>query len=129
MNVYEKLIYKIKEVPFGSNEVIYARGEQRSNSLYFLLKGTLILQYPRSNYQKIMGISAAEISGEVNPSDQSFYNFGVREFFTREERDHNAITVTYCKIQKLDYEDFIQIIKEYKDFYVSASLLSINSAS
>lgn len=78
MNVYEKLINKIKEVPYGSNEVIYARGEQRSNSLYYLLKGTLLLQYPHSNYQKLMAISAEETSGEVNPSDQSFYNFGVR---------------------------------------------------
>lgn len=59
MNVYEKLIYKIKEVPYGSNEVVFARGEQRSNSLYFLLKGTLILQYPNSNYQKVIAISAA----------------------------------------------------------------------
>jgi hypothetical protein len=47
-----------------------------------------------------------------------FFNFGVREFVTRQEKDHNAITLSYCKIQKLEYEDFISIIKESKDFYV-----------
>lgn len=64
MKVYEKLIYKIKEVPYGSDEVIYARNSQRSNSLYYLLKGRVLLEYPHSNYKKAIEFNPTELSNE-----------------------------------------------------------------
>jgi hypothetical protein len=54
MEVYEQLIYKIKEVPYGSWEVIYAHHQDQSNCLYYLLKGNLLLRYPYSKYAKLI---------------------------------------------------------------------------
>ena len=55
LEVYEELIYKIKDIPFGSEEMIYSERDHTPNSLYFLLKGNLKLKYPFSkNYIKIL---------------------------------------------------------------------------
>jgi CRP-like cAMP-binding protein len=98
------LIYKIKEVPYGGDEVIYTKGEKNSNSLYYLLKGSVLLTYPSSRYTKTIEFNPEKHNpNDQSPSDFLFFNFGVREFFTRETRDQNAITQSYSKIQKLDY--------------------------
>lgn len=54
IDVYEELIYKIKEVPYGSQEIVYLSRENDSNSLYFLLRGSLLLKYPLSKYTKLL---------------------------------------------------------------------------
>jgi len=74
IDVYEELIYKIKEVPYGSQEIVYLNGECDSNSLYFLLKGTVILKYPLSKYSKLI----SDEPQPNQPSEDEFLNFGVR---------------------------------------------------
>ena len=53
--MYEELIYRIKDVAYGSNELIYAEKESNNNDLYFLLKGSVMLKYPTSkDYKKVL---------------------------------------------------------------------------
>jgi hypothetical protein len=103
LEVYQQLIYKIKEVPYGSSEIIYSDQEKISHSLYFLLKGNVMLRYPLSKYTKLIENISDKKDQAGNYYQNRFLNFGVREFFTRQPKDHFAVTMSYCKIQMLHY--------------------------
>lgn len=107
LEVYQELIYKIKETPYGSGEIIYADAESVSHSLYFLLKGNIMLKYPLSKYSKVIENITEKNEQIGNYYQHRFLNFGVLQFFTRQPKDHLAVTMSYCKIQILSYEDFI----------------------
>jgi hypothetical protein len=70
-----------------------------------------------------------ETSEEAAQTEQPYLNFGVREFFTRQPKDHYAKTLTYCKIQMLTYEDFSGVLKSYPPFYVRTEISRGNTAS
>ncbi len=77
LEVYQELIYKIKETPYGSGEIIYADAESVSHSLYFLLKGNIMLKYPLSKYSKVIENITEKNEQIGNYYQHRFLNFGV----------------------------------------------------
>ncbi|KAL4497609.1 hypothetical protein ABPG73_020706 [Tetrahymena malaccensis] len=102
-----QLALKMKEMRFGPEEIIF-RENDPGNKMYFILKGEvqmmLNMKQESQSYHNLCNLKEGQIFGEI-------------EFFSGQSRENCARAVNVTDLVYVEYDDFIEIVKQFPEDY------------